>query len=62
MANSVLIEKHQRKGLHLIHSADEYQSKEKYDHYRIRDRVMWYLSKYSSQKVFGEIQEKEQKN
>ena len=45
-AINVLLEKHQLKGLHLVHSLTEEEADRRHMSHKFRDRVVFYLGKY----------------
>ena len=52
-ALTILLDKHQLKGLHLAHNLTKEESDEKFKSYRLRERVVTFLSKYSRTSTFG---------
>ena len=54
-AISILLERHQIKGLHLAQNISKEDSERKYKNYKLRDRVIIFLSKYSKKSTFGSM-------
>ena len=54
-ALTLVLERHQLKGLHLVHNVTREESDKKYKDYQLRDRVVMYLSKYISTSTFGSL-------
>lgn len=52
-AISILLERHQLKGLHLIHSLTEEEANRRHESHRFRDRVVYFLGKYK--KAVGDV-------